>query len=453
MLQQISNFSKNKNNFLSAYEELNINGLLRKSNIKKRCGYDVSNIFRLLLSLVFLNKNLYEYTNSEKAETSVSKNTYYRFLSNMTYRWWYLLSRLALFVISFFQTLTGNGRVSCLVLDDTVFSRNRSKKVEYLSRIYDHANHKYLRGFSMVTLGWTDSFSFVPVDFALIGSSREKNIYSKEMKELDRRSYMHRKYRQITQTKPEVALNMIKNILNLGVVADFILMDSWYANEPLIQKIKELGLDVIGMVKNGRQTYSYKGKRYTLKELSVIAKSGDSRKRKASIVVYTSKYNIPVRIVFIKHRSLGNRTLHFISTDCSVDEDELLRIYGYRWQIEMFFKSVKSKLGLASELQCRYYSAICAHTTIVFTRFIILEWLRRKENDERTLGGLFLIMCDEVKDMDLKTAIQNIALLLMKTIVKLSKKFSEEILRQVKLFFFEQPRYIQEMLGILKWES
>ena len=230
-------------------------------------------------------------------------------------------------------------------------------------------------------------------------------------------------------------------------------MDSWYANEPLIQKIKELGLDVIGMVKNGRQTYSYKGKRYTLKELSVIAKSGDSRKRKASIVVYTSKYNIPVRIVFIKHRSLGNRTLHFISTDCSVDEDELLRIYGYRWQIEMFFKSVKSKLGLASELQCRYYSAICAHTTIVFTRFIILEWLRRKENDERTLGGLFLIMCDEVKDMDLKTAIQNIALLLMKTIVKLSKKFSEEILRQVKLFFFEQPRYIQKMLGILKWES
>ena len=90
---------------------------------------------------------------------------------------------------------------------------------------------------------------------------------------------------------------------------------------------------------------------------------------------------------------------------------------------------------------------------MVFTRFIILEWLRRKENDDRTLGGLFLLMCDEVKDMDLKTALQNIALLLMKTIEKLSKKFTEEIFRQVQLFFFEQPRYIQEMLGILKWES
>ena len=87
MLQQISNFAKNKNKFLSAYEELNIDSLLRKSNIKKRCGYNVSKIFGLLLSLVFRNKNLYEFINSEKAETSVSKNTYYRFLSNMTYRW------------------------------------------------------------------------------------------------------------------------------------------------------------------------------------------------------------------------------------------------------------------------------------------------------------------------------------------------------------------------------
>ena len=62
-------------------------------------------------------------------------------------------------------------------------------------------------------------------------------------------------------------------------------------------------------------------------------------------------------------------------------------------------------------------------------------------------------MCDEVRDMDLKTALQNIALLLMKTIEKLSQQFTEEILKQVQLFFFEQPRYIQQLLGIMKWES
>lgn len=62
-------------------------------------------------------------------------------------------------------------------------------------------------------------------------------------------------------------------------------------------------------------------------------------------------------------------------------------------------------------------------------------------------------MCDEVRDMDLKAALQNIALLLMKSIEKLSQQFTEEILKQVQLFFFEQPRYIQQLLGFLKWES
>ena len=86
MLQQISDFLKNKNKFLSAYKELGIDSLLRKSNIKKRSGCDVSKIFIRLLSLVFYSKNLYSYLNSEKADSSVSKNTYYRFLGNMTYR-------------------------------------------------------------------------------------------------------------------------------------------------------------------------------------------------------------------------------------------------------------------------------------------------------------------------------------------------------------------------------
>lgn len=62
-------------------------------------------------------------------------------------------------------------------------------------------------------------------------------------------------------------------------------------------------------------------------------------------------------------------------------------------------------------------------------------------------------MYDEVRDMDLKAALQNIALLLMKSIEKLSQQFTEEILKQVQLFFFEQPRYIQQLLGFLKWES
>ena len=45
-----------------------------------------------------------------------------------------------------------------------------------------------------------------------------------------------------------------------------------------------------------------------------------------------------------------------------------------------------------------------SHTTIVFTRYILLEWLRRNENDPKTLGGLFYHYSDDIQDMDFMTA-------------------------------------------------
>ena len=33
-----------------------------------------------------------------------------------------------------------------------------SKKVELLSRVFDHTGKKYLKGFRMLTLGWSDGY-------------------------------------------------------------------------------------------------------------------------------------------------------------------------------------------------------------------------------------------------------------------------------------------------------
>lgn len=48
-----------------------------------------------------------------------------------------------------------------------------------------------------------------------------------------------------------------------------------------------------------------------------------------------------------------------------------------------------------------------SHTAIVFTRYTILEWIRRKENDEKTYGELFFTFCDDIQDMDLTKALQS----------------------------------------------
>ena len=64
-------------------------------------------------------------------------------------------------VISAFARLTRPERVNVLILDDSVIKRNRSKKAELLARVYDHVEHKFQKGFTLLTLGWSDGYSFI----------------------------------------------------------------------------------------------------------------------------------------------------------------------------------------------------------------------------------------------------------------------------------------------------
>jgi hypothetical protein len=70
-----------------------------------------------------------------------------------------------------------------------------------------------------------------------------------------------------------------------------------------------------------------------------------------------------------------------------------------RWSIEPFHKVIKSLLKLGKEFEGRSYDMMISHTTIVFSRYLVLEWERRENNDDRTCGGLFFLFCDEIKDM------------------------------------------------------
>ncbi|MDR3543417.1 MAG: hypothetical protein P4L69_21045 [Desulfosporosinus sp.] len=51
---------------------------------------------------------------------------------------------------------------------------------------------------------------------------------------------------------------------------------------------------------------------------------------------------------------------------------------------------------------------LISHTTIVYARYILLAWQHRQNTDERTLGGLFSVLCDEVSELDWAVALQQL---------------------------------------------
>jgi hypothetical protein len=84
-----------------------------------------------------------------------------------------------------------------------------------------------------------------------------------------------------------------------------------------------------------------------------------------------------------------------MSTDLELANEEVVCIYGKRWDIEVFFKMTKQHLKLAKEIQCRDYDALIAHTSIVFMRYMFLAYQCRIETDQLTLGDLFYACCQE----------------------------------------------------------
>lgn len=398
MINQMTQNENTQNQFSNTIMELQIGKLLRKANITKSCGVSAYGVFQFLLLLVFQGKNLFRFLNSKRKDMAVSKNTYYRFLNNVSFNWTRFLLLLSAKVTGVFSSLTRPERVKVLILDDSVVKHNRSKAVELLARVYDHVEHKYQKGFTMLTLGWSDGCSFVPVGFNLLSSAKKSNRYQEISDKIDRRTNGYRSRKESLLPKPEAALLLIRRALAAGIQADYVLMDTWFTTEPMLAKILGSGLDVIGMVKQLKQRCGYQGKLYTLPELRRFVRFYNNRNICGSIVVAT-KTGIPVKIVIVGNCNKKSECLYLLSTDCSLSDSEIVRIYGNRWSIECFFKASKSFLKLGTEFQSRTYDAMVSHTAIVFTRYTILEWIRRKENDEKTYGELFFLFCDDIQDI------------------------------------------------------
>ena len=452
----ISNNGQNKqlpNELTSTFKELQVLKHLRKAGITKSFGFSCGYLFQLIFCLVFENKNWFRTLESKKAADFPAKDVVYRFLNKSTFAWRRFLLFLSAHTIAKVTRLSNHDRPKVLVLDDSSYDRNRSKSVELLARCFDHASQKmrFYKGFRMLTLGWSDGTTFMPVDFSLLSSktSQINGITSR----IDKRSSGYKRRLEALQSAPEQIPDMIQRALNAGIDASYVLMDTWFTHQPLIKNIKDQGLDVIGMVKNLKQRYFVDDMRVSLNELYRLAAPIQGKKGLLRSINTTQANGVPVKVVFVRNRNKKSEWLAILSTDCTLSDQEIIKIYGIRWDIEVFFKTTKSLLKLQKEFQGRSYDSLISHTTIVFTRYIILSWQNRCSTDQRTLGGMFYELCDEISDLDWAIALQQLIELLEDTLKESNKKIQKLIKIQLQQWIAGLPNYIKAYLPISVCES
>lgn len=191
------------------------------------------------------------------------------------------------------------------------------------------------------------------------------------------------------------------------------------------------------MVKrSSRIHYCLDGKWMDVSKLYGIVSKSSRRNGKVlgsiAVEIRESKTNpdlLPVRLVFVEDRQ-AKGYLVVLSTDTSLADEEILRIYGKRWDIEVFFKMCKSYLSLSKEFQGRSYDMMTAHTTIVFMRYIMLALEARNATDYRTVGGFFYDICDEMQDIRFTEALM-LLLSLLKQALVVHTVISEEMANRI----------------------
>ncbi len=170
-------------------------------------------------------------------------------------------------------------------------------------------------------------------------------------------------------------------------------------------------------------------------------------------VLVTTKNGIPVKLVYVRNRNKKHEWLVILSTNCSLSNEEIVRIYGNRWSIEVFFKSTKSLIKHGSKFQDRSYDMMISHTTIVLTRYIITEWLLREEKDLKTFGELFFRFSDDIQDMDFITALQNMMNLVVEVANGIATATTDTVKSQLQQWINQHASFIKALFTDFCWES
>jgi hypothetical protein len=236
-----------------------------------------------------------------------------------------------------------------------------------------------------------------------------------------------------------------------GIPAKYLLFDSWFAFPKTIANILKRKLDVICMLKiSSKIHYFYEGEWMNLKSIYSRVKLPCKSNIKGSVLVglRESKKNpeiIWVRIVFVNDRHSKN-WLAVLSTDIKITDEEIIRIYGKRWDIEVFFKMTKQYLALGKEFQGRSYNMMIAHTTIVMMRYSMLSLESRNSTDMRTVGDLFYYCCDEAQDINFSRSLFMV-LDLLKKVLSENPLISEDLMNQLlDSFISSLPSLLKEKL-------
>ena len=317
------------------YSEEICNSLKEKNLYETLTGYAVEYIMAIIVTIFsagYRGKTVDMEQHSERHRTSIS-----RFLRNQDWDDSGLEEAMKVLVIQkIYEESERSGKPVYCIVDDTIASKTKpgSQANHPIESAYFHYSHlKRKQDYGHQIVGVLLSCNGITLPYGMI-------LYDK------------------TVSKIDIAANIAEE-LPTAPNPSYLLCDSWYVCETVMDAFLCKGFYTIGALKTNRILFPY-GARLSVSDFAQKLAEAQCRELFHIVTVkgkpywvyrYEGKLNkIENAVVLLCYPAgaFGNaKTLRaFISTNAALSDQEILNFYTRRWEIEVYFRDCKNRLAL-----------------------------------------------------------------------------------------------------------
>jgi hypothetical protein len=448
ILSELTSIGSDKNktdmgviHFLSAFK---IPRLLAFCEYVKTKGFSISSLFLMLIMFRLRGRSIWSMQKTRANGIAVcDDNTFYRLMNNSLMNWRKLLMS---FSKQFLHIVRAKGEmaksVKCFIIDDTDIEKT-GKTIEFIGKIFNHVTRRSILGFKMLTLGFWDGKSFIGIDFSLHREKgkngnygmRKKDLKSQFSKKREKSTPAYTRVQELDKNKNHVAISMIKRAVKNGLIASYVLMDSWFVNDHVIKSIRRIKgriIHVLGMCKLDTRKFEVNQKEMNSRQ--IISRHSRkrqkySRKHKSQYFVVLANYKgEAVKLFYLKYGRSKNWTL-LLSTNLLLKFTEAIELYQIRWTIEVFFKECKQYFGLGTSQNTDFDGQIADATLALVTHTILT--LHKRFSAYETMGELFREAQQHLLEMTLWERILKIFMQMLQKLGTLLNIDLNETLEQI----------------------
>lgn len=310
---------------------------------------------KYLLGLIYNDKSFCVHRISKNTQEKTMWQLYY-FLES-TINWKKLFYQLAKLIILIFKALN-----FYLTVDGTPLKQEYATKRIAKHGHIDISGMKNIPQNEMISIGLTNGKIYIPLDYSIWMSSKVSKP---------------KDYRK----KTEMFLSLLKRYLLMQIPVKTIMFDSYFSSKKIIRWLNKNRFTWYTRLKKNRIVY-VNGNKSQLKELGL--------EYEQSLVCKLNNIKGEVKILRFCHQ---DEEYYICSNNIDLTNEELKAEYLKRWEVEVFHREAKQKLGLEF-LMMRSWRKLTNHVGFVCLAYSLLTILKQLSGG--SVGEVKFKIVDEI---------------------------------------------------------